>query len=170
MDLKSVRKQVNKSKKNFTKKYLNIKKGFVKDPRKKWGVISVVILIILGVFFYSNMGLFIAALVNGQPISRFELIRRLEAQGGQQVLDGIVTESLILQEARKRNIVISDDDIQKEVGRIDEQLQAQGSSLENALILQGQTQEQLKDSINLRLIVEKILADDVGVSDEDAQN
>ena len=56
------------------------------------------------------------------------------------------------------------------MGRIDEQLQAQGSSLENALILQGQTQEQLKDSINLRLIVEKILADDVGVSDEDAQN
>ena len=50
----------------------------------------------------SSRGLFVVALVNGEPISRIEVIKALEKQGGKATLDSLVTKKLIAQEARSK--------------------------------------------------------------------
>ena len=51
-------------------------------------------------FFFGFVlrGAFIAAAVNGRPISRFKVIRELEKRQGMTTLDGLITEELIKQQ------------------------------------------------------------------------
>ena len=44
---------------------------------------------------------FIVVSVNGESINRLTLIRELEKQAGKKVLEGLVTNTLMLQEAKK---------------------------------------------------------------------
>lgn len=126
-------------------------------------VITVVILISLLLYFKN---IFIAAMVNNQPITRWSIDRELEKQGGQQVLEAKITEALILQEGQKQKINISQADIDEEIKKIEEQVKGQGQDLDSLLKLQGQTREGLVKQIKMKLIVEKIIGRDLQISDE----
>jgi len=65
------------------------------------------LVVVLVVAAFLLKGLFIAALVNGQPISRFTVISELEKQSGKQALTSLVNQTLIFQEAKKKNITVS---------------------------------------------------------------
>lgn len=129
-------------------------------------VLPVVVLALAGLL-YLTRSLFVVALVNGYPVSRMSVVKELEAQGGKQVLDGLVTKRLILDEAKKSGVTVSEDEIDVEVDRIKKLAEAQGLTLENALSYQGQTMDQLLENIRLQKTIEKILGDKVSVSDED---
>src|SRR3989344_668284 len=83
----------------------------LKNKSTKYIVLAV-FLLLLGSLLYLSKGLFIAAIVNGKPVSRMALIKNLEKTGGKQALDSLVTQELIKQEARKENITVGDEDIQ----------------------------------------------------------
>src|SRR4051812_42694523 len=61
---------------------------------------AVVLLLVL----YFAKGLFIAAVVNGMPISRFEVIHQLEKSNGKAALDALVTRKLIADAAKKAGV------------------------------------------------------------------
>jgi len=126
----------------------------------------VAIIVVVGGLYYVK-GFFVSAIVNGQPISRFTVISQLEKMQGAQVLDNKITEALIAQEAKNRGIKITDSDVSEEIDRIDSQLQGQGQSLEAALTTQGMTREDLKYQLKLQLQLEKMVAGDVSVPDEE---
>ncbi|MFC1710032.1 SurA N-terminal domain-containing protein [Patescibacteria group bacterium] len=138
-----------------------------KNPKKNRIVILLVAVFLITLFFVLNYNIFVAATVNGVPITRLSVIKELEKQGGSQVLDSIVVEKLILQEGSKQGIEISDEKIEEEIKVIEEQLVAQGMDLEQALSLQGQTIVDLKKNVRTRLIMEQLLGDKVSVADEE---
>jgi foldase protein PrsA len=113
--------------------------------------------------------LIFAARVNGQFITRISLIRELEKQGGRDVLDSLVIKAIIFQEAKKKGIGVSDEEINAEVSRIEQIVSSQGSTLDEALALQGQNRADFIEQIKVQKLVEKILADKIIVTDEEAQ-
>lgn len=123
--------------------------------------------LVAGVIFlaFALKGLFIAATVNGQVISRLSVIKELESQGGKRILENIVTQALIQQEAKKKNITINQADIDKEIASTESQLATQGQNLEQWLSFQGMTKETFREQVRLQKIVEELLGKDIAVTD-----
>ncbi len=126
-----------------------------------------ILIIIIGFLLYYFKGVFVVAMVNGQPISRLALIQELNKQYGKQMLNNLVTQTLIMQEARKQNITVTDQEINSELKKIEDNLSKQGQSLDQALLLQGMTKDDLINNIRTQLTVSKILEKDIKVSDKE---
>jgi foldase protein PrsA len=137
------------------------KKGQSVMRSKKY--IALVVIIIIAGFAYLFRGLFLAAMVNGTPISRLSVLKELEMQSGQQVLDQLVTESLVVQEAEKQGVSIAQSDIDSEVDKIKTGLEGQGQNLDDVLALQGLTMQQLRERLDTQLKLEKLMEDKVSV-------
>jgi foldase protein PrsA len=151
---------------------VELKKALPKVRNKKvlhYGLI-IIALLVIGGLFYLGRGLFIAAMVNGKPISRFALDKELEKQGGKQTLDDLISKTLISAEAKKAGITITNDDVQKEIQKISDQVQAQGSTLDAALAMQGATRASLEENIRIQKTVEGLLKDKLVVSDEETKS
>lgn len=132
---------------------------------------AVILLIaVLGGILYYFRAAFVAAMVNGEPITRIAVVRELEKQAGARALDSLVTETLIMQEARKKNISVNEKDIDTEVKKLDDSLKSQGQQLDQVLLLQGMTRERLREQIKIQKIVEKVLANKINVSDKEASD
>jgi len=136
---------------------------------KKIFIVLLICLIFLFLIF-NFKHLFIAALVNNKPITRYALDRELEKQGGKQLLENLIAESLILQEAERQGLKISDERLKEEIGEIEGQVKLQGSDLDTLLEVQGQTRQALEKQIKIQLIVEEILGKEVSITDEEIRN
>jgi hypothetical protein len=119
------------------------------------GVIALGILAVAGYMFYRNF--LVAAYVNKQPISRLEVIKQLEKQSGKQVLNQLIVQKLIEQEAKKRNITVSDAEVNKELKTLEDTVKKQGMTLTQALQSQGMSLQQLKDQVKLELALRKMV-------------
>jgi len=127
-------------------------------------VVAIVIIVLLAVLFKS---VFIAAIVNGEPITRLSVVNALEKQGGKTALDNLITKTLILQEAKKRNIVVTKSDIDAEIKKITANLQAQGSTLDQALASQGMTKSDLNDEVTIQVDIQKMVGTDIAVTQQE---
>ncbi len=128
-------------------------------------IVLVVIFIVAVISLLRNQ--LIVATVNGESINRLTLINQLEKQVGKKVLEGLVTTTLILQEAKNKNITVSNDEINSEIKNIDGSLKKRGQSLDQALVLQGLTIDVVREQVKTSLIVRKLLAGKISVSDKD---
>ncbi len=129
--------------------------------------IIIAVIIAVGVSAYIYKGLFVAATVDGSPISRIAIIRELEKASGKDLLDSLIIEKLVQNEANAKKIVVSDDEINGEIKKIEDQIVAQGDTLDAALSAQGMSMEDLKKQIILQKKVEKLVADKINVTDEE---
>lgn len=136
---------------------------------KKYFPFLIIFLIFVSVVYFAR-GFLFAAIVDGKPISRVKLISELEKQGGQQALESLVTMELISQEAKRRDINITDFEVNAEIERITNVIEAQGTTLEAALSMQGQTMADLTQNIKIQKTVEHILGDTILVNDEEIRN
>lgn len=167
MAVKKAKKPVVSKKAVPEKEVLPIKKSRLSKKQKlivAGGALVAIALLI------SARSLFIAAMVNGVPITRIEVIRNLEKQRGAQMLESMVNEKLIYQEARKANVSASADDVSAEVEKIKAQMVAQGQVLDSYLVSQGISQELFEDQIKLQLTLEKVLGDKLNVTDEEVNS
>lgn len=130
-------------------------------------IIIIGIIIVLGVLFFLLRGFFVVATVDGNPISRLSIIKKLEKVSGQSLLDSIIIEKLIQNEARSKKIVISDEEINTQIKTIEDQLIAQGTTLDVALTTQGMTRDELKEQIILQKQAEKLVGDKIKITDEE---
>ena len=140
---------------------------YFKSFKSRRYLVLVIFLILLGIVLYLGKSLFIAAIVGGRPITRLELVKELEKQSGKETLDNLVTKNLINQKAQKEGVTISNEDIQKEIENISKMVESQGSTLDAALSIQGQTRADLEENIRVQKTVEKMLQDEVKISDAD---
>jgi hypothetical protein len=132
----------------------------------KTGIVLVVLAVILGTLYYFK-ALFISAVVNGQPVSRFSVISRLEKKGGKDMVDGIITEILVYQEAKKLNAMPTDSEVKAEVEKVKKQIQESGQNLDALLAFQKMTLKDLEAQIKIQKTVEKILSDKIVVTEEE---
>src|SRR5258708_2666047 len=127
-------------------------------------------LVIIAFLLFQFKGLFIAATVNGQPISRLEVLGQLEKEGGKSVLDTLVTNNLIMQEAAKEKVTVSSTEISAQIAQITSNLKAQGQDLNSALAAQGMTQNDLNYQVKLQILVQKLAGKGITVTDQEAQD
>lgn len=139
----------------------------VLDPKNRRSLILAIIVIVLVLAIYLGKSLFVAALVNGQPVSRLAIIHDLETQSGKAALDAVITRMLVFQEAQKKNITASEKDIDAEIAKIRSQFQAQGQNLDQLLATQGLTKEKFRDEVKVQILVTKILGNQVKVTDKE---
>lgn len=109
----------------------------------------------------------LAATVNGEPIGRLAVIAELEKQGGKNTLDSLITETIILQQAKKKNVTVTDKEIDKQIKDIEKSLKATGQSLDTALVAQNLTRDGLKKQIKLQKMLEKLVGSDVTVTEKE---
>lgn len=143
------------------------KTSYIKEKIRNPRVFALfIIIIIAGLLFYFK-GLFVAAIVNGEPITRLSLISQLEKKDGKQMLSTLVTQTLILQEAKKRKIDVNQQEIDADIKRIETGLSSQGQTLDQAMLAQGITKEDLVKDIRIQKLVEKMFVKDVKVTDSE---
>lgn len=147
---------------------LNLNKEALLKNRKTVLLLGVIIILVIA-FLYVFRGVFVAALVNGEPISRLSVVRELEKQNGKAILNNLITKKLILQEARKRNVVITDAEISSELKKIETNLKSQGTTLDQALSLQGMTRSGLNEEIRIQLSIQKMVESNIKLSDKEIE-
>jgi len=153
--------QENNSAREESKSYVNLK---FKKPKPLYIAIGVAVVLIIIALFFAK-GIFVAATVNGSPISRLSVIQELEKQGGKQALEAIIDKKLIETELNKQKITATKEEVDAEIEKIKAQVTAQGGTLEMALAQQGMTEEKLREQITVQKKLEKLLADKVAVTE-----
>ncbi len=129
-------------------------------------IIALVVIILVGLA-YIFRGTYLAALVNGQPISRIKIMREAEKAQGSQILEQVVLEELVKQKAREEGIQVSQELVDAQLDDIKQNVTDQGQDFEQLLSLQGMTEEELRTQIRLQLMVEQLVNVDATVSQED---
>ena len=133
-----------------------------------WKNIIIVSLLILFVLIWKFSGNFIAATVNGQPISRFELNKQLVRRFGDQTLDNMINERLILAAVRQKGIFIGKEEIDAKVAEIEEKLKG-SISLPDALKAQGLSQDEFRRQIEIQLSIAKLFEKEATVGASEAE-
>ena len=128
--------------------------------------IIIAIVLILALLAWKFKGSFIAATVNGQPISRFELNDLLVRRFGVQTLDNIVSERLILGAVRQKGIFITNSEIDSKVKEVEEKLKGK-ATLNEALTAQGLTMPMFRRQLEIQLSIEKLFDKEATVSSEE---
>lgn len=133
-------------------------------------IIGVLVAVSLGALLFNFKHFFVAAMVNGRPITRLSLDRELERQAGKQALESQVTQMLITQEAAKQKINVTSQEVDDKVKEIEKQLEAQGTKLETILAAQGQTLDEVKEQIKVQVSIEKMIGKDIAISEEEIKS
>lgn len=118
----------------------------------KW--VAVALILIAGIWAFDKYAF--VAKVNGKYISRVGYIKNMEKQVGKQILDKMVTESLIEQEAAKKGVKVDKKEIDDEIAKIEEKIKTQGQTLEAALTAEGMTKEDLENQLRIQKMVDKL--------------
>lgn len=134
-------------------------------PSSKWVLLGLGLLILglLGFLFREH---FVVAIVNGRPVLRYELDKKLASSFGKETLENLIIEKLIQEEARKQKVVVTEEEVDAEVEKISQSL-GEGDKIEEILALQGMTLKDLREQLKMRLQVNKILEKDISISDEE---
>lgn len=132
----------------------------------KAAIIVAAAIVLLALAFYCK-GVFIAATVNGSPVSRLSIISELEKTSGKKALDAVITKKLLSDEAKGKGIIVTSDELNAEITKIETQVAAQGGTLDAVLAQQGMTRKDMEEQITFQKILEKLLGDKIAVTDEE---
>lgn len=129
---------------------------------------NLIILLALGLLLlaYYKKSWFVAALVNNQPITSLELQTRLNQQFRSQLLNQMINEKIIEQEAVKKGVTVTFGDINSKVAETENQYG--GTEPFNTLLSQqGVSRDDFIKQIKLQLIVEKIYESDINPTEDE---
>ncbi len=141
---------------------------FIQPQKRKWLALALVALVLVGFLVYKNKNQLIAATVNGQPIFRWELNQRLTDQFGSRMLDALIGEKLILDEARKQNLTVDASEL--EAKKLDISKSLGGMKLEDMLAQQGMSEAEFLQQVKMQLLIEKMLAKEVSPSAQEVED
>lgn len=130
-------------------------------PSRKIFIILLIAGFLLLAFYKKEW--FVAATVNGQPITTLDLFIRLNQQFRTTAINRLVDEKIILDEARKANVAVSLEEIGNKLKELEKSVGG-AETLESLLSQQGQNKESIKQQIRLQLIVEKLYLNEATVS------
>ncbi len=112
----------------------------------------------VGIFFLAQKyrGVFVAAMVNTKPITRWELNSKLTDRYGQTVLEEIIKETLVKDEAAKNKVVVSDKELTDEYTKLETQSGGKDALLQSAKAYGLANVDQIKEYIRFSLISKKL--------------
>lgn len=122
----------------------------------RWAFIVMGCLLALGLFWYKTHTWPIAAFVNYEPITRFELDQMMYSRVGAEALDALITQRLVSQELRKRRVSVTSAEVDAKIEEIKVQL-GPDNNFEQILQMQNMTLADLKSQIEFQLKLEKLV-------------
>jgi len=122
-------------------------------------LVVVVVLVVAAYLRFWNI-----ATVNGVPISRLSYIKMMEKQVGQEVLSGMIDNTLVLNEGNKNNVKIDQKTIDDEIAKITDQLKTQNQTLDSALSASNMTKADLERQIKIQKIESVLSATKVEIT------
>lgn len=146
---------------NWLDKLSSLKK--FKSSKIFYLLLIIVAVIILAIY---KKNWFIAATVNGSPITNLELQMKLNKQFRSQILTQMINEKIILSEAAKKNAIATEAEISKKISEIETQVGG-AQALDALLTQQGQTRDSIRQQIRLQLSIEKLYVNEATVSAEE---
>ncbi|NLW23250.1 MAG: foldase [Tissierellia bacterium] len=108
----------------------------------------------------------VVARVGDEKIYKEDLYEFLVRASGPQALEVLITNKIILLEAKSQNIDISEKDIQ---GEIDKMIESMGGedAFNLALLSAGMELDDLKYDIEMNLYLKRLLEPEIGITEED---
>ncbi|MBW4841321.1 MAG: peptidylprolyl isomerase [Paenibacillaceae bacterium] len=140
-----------------------------KSGSKVWPIVSLILAALLIVVlikppFATNKAEAVAT-VNGVEITKDRLFDELAASGGEQALTNLINQELVNQEATKKNITVTDADIDAEIESYKTQFGSE-DALNQALVQYGMTLDDLRKQVVMELKLTKLLEPQIKVTDE----
>lgn len=106
--------------------------------------------------------------VDDVKITKDELYEAMVLQVGDQVLESLIGEKIVDLEAEKEDIKVSDEEIDKELSKLEEQYGGE-EALKQMLESQGLSLDVIKENISTNIKIKKLLGSQVEVSDEEIE-
>jgi foldase protein PrsA len=109
------------------------------------------------------------AMVNGQPIERAALVERLldESTLGLQMLDQLISETLLEQEAKKKGVAVTDQEVQ---ARMEQMRKGRSEDDFKRYLAENHLRDKgLERAVRTKLLADKLFGGQVQVTDDDAQ-
>ena len=108
------------------------------------------------------------ATVDGEKITKEELYDTMASQYGSSILDNLIANKLVDLEAKKEGVKVTDAEITEE---LDALIESNGGeeSFNSALDYYGMTLEDFKQDIERSIKIEKLIAPQVKITEEDMQ-
>lgn len=129
-----------------------------------------IILLILGLLLLAvyKKSWFVAATVNGIPLTNLELQSKLNEQFRTQTLNQLVNEKIILQEATKLGAIPNEAEINAKITELETSVGGK-DSLNTLLTQQGQTVDTLKKQLGIQLAVTRLYESEATISAEEVE-
>lgn len=129
----------------------------------------ILVIVIIGaatlVIYYSHRGEVVAT-ANGEKIYKDDLYDAMLSAGGQDTLNQLISKVLIIQEARRQGIEISDEEAEQELNGFKDEL---GAYFDQFLEQSNLTKEQLKEELKVNLYAKKMAMEQIEISDKDLE-
>jgi len=143
----------------------NMENNFFRSKVALFVTILIVAAAVLIVALSLNNGEVVAK-IGEEEISKDQFYDRLVEMYGSQVLDSMITEKIVELEAKKAKISVTDEDVQKELDKMIEQVG--GEEMFNfQLAYSGYTMDQMKEELKNYLTIVKILEPKIEITDEE---
>lgn len=131
-------------------------------------ILLTVILLFIMVFAYLIYAklFYSVAVINGHPIRRSEYFDELDSRYGMKTLDTIVTETIIYQEAKKRNVKVSKKEIDAAMKKLAGTFN-DATAFDAALSEQGLNRTTMEERLTLNKLLETMVRQDIKITDKD---
>lgn len=151
--------------------FIRNKIGYTNNFRYVKSKMSIFFVFFIGFIFGLIFKNFIpVATVGNIIVTRHEFLTRLIKSSGEKVLQEIAIEKLVFNEASKRNISISKEEIEKQKKIIESELILNGSDLASYLYSQGYTKDSFEKELKLQLMIKKMIPISKAVSEDEINN
>lgn len=143
------------------------KKSFI--VRHKFIILTVVVALAgLAYLAYTHKSYVVAATVNGQPIYRHTLLLTTEQVHGPMVLEQLINEQVVAQEASKRGLVVTQEDLDTEFQNLKDRYQKeQGVDLESVMQQNGVTRQEVQKNLTPQALQNKLITSEGLVATDD---
>jgi foldase protein PrsA len=119
-----------------------------------------------GGIFYAKSNYGVVAKVDGEKIKKSELYDLMAAQNGQQALDSLISQKIVEIEAKKQNITVSDEEIQKEMEKYYEYYGGEEGFIQT-LAASGYSIEDIKKDMALTVKIKKLMEPRISITDDE---
>lgn len=137
-------------------------------------IIFVLVLLLLGgvigVVAYWKRSVFLVAKINNTYVTRWDMLQALEKQYGKSVLGSMVSKQLILEEAEKNSVTVSEEEIQDEITKLQETVKSQGKEMDAFLAERHLTMDDLREQVRIQKLVVKMIIKDAVVTEKDVED
>lgn len=108
----------------------------------------------------------VVARVNNEVITKDELYDYLVKENGQTAINALVANKIIDLEAKKQNVKVTDEEVEKEIDKIAEQYGGR-ETFEQFLGMYGTSLDDIKENVKVNIKIEKLLGSDVKITEDE---